>query len=49
MGKTVLMFAPQTARHVHLPTAHVVVMLVGWDQTVVLVFINLVNTFSHLK
>ena len=38
MGKTVLVFASQTAGHVNLLTAHVDVMLVGWDLTVVLVF-----------
>ena len=37
MDKTAHVFAPQTARHVNLPTAHVVVMLVGWGLTVVLV------------
>ena len=37
MDKTVLVFAPQTARHVNLQTAHVVVMLVGWGKIVVLV------------
>ena len=37
MDKTAHVFAPQIARHVNLPTAHVVVMLVGWGLTVVLV------------
>ena len=37
MDKTVLVFVPQTARHVNLPTAHVVVVLVGWCQTLGLV------------
>ena len=40
MGKTVLVFAFQTAGHVNLLMAHVVVMLVGWNLTVVLVFAN---------
>ena len=41
MGKTVLVFAPRTARHVKLLTEDVAVMLVGWDLTVVLVFSKL--------
>ena len=49
MDKTALEFAPQNARHVNLPTAHVAVMLVGWDLTVVLVFLKLVKIIQHLK
>ena len=41
MGKTVLVFAPQTARLVNLVTAHVLVMLVGWALAVSLVFVKL--------
>ena len=47
MGKTVLVFAPQTARYVNLLMAHAVVLLVGWVQTVVLV--KLVDINQHLK
>ena len=49
MGKTVLVFAPQTARIVNTLMAHVVVLLVGWALTVVLVFVKLVNIIQHLK
>ena len=38
MDKTVLAFAPQLAKDANLLTAHVLVMLVGWDLTVELVF-----------
>ena len=37
MEKTVLVFAPQLARHANLLTAHALVMLVGWGLTVELV------------
>ena len=43
MDKTVLEFAPQSARHVNPLTEHVVALLVGWDLTVVLVFVKLVK------
>ena len=39
MDVTVQMFAPQTAEHVNILMAHVVVLLVGWDPTVLLVFV----------
>ena len=41
MGKTVLVLVPQTAGNVTILTEHVAVMLVGWDLTVVLVFVKL--------
>ena len=49
MDITVLVYAPQTARHVNLLMAHVVVLLVGWAPTVPLVFVKLVNIIEHLK
>ena len=48
MDKTALEFVLQTARIVNLLTAHVVVILVGWDLTVVLVFVKEVST-SKMK
>ena len=38
MAKTALVFAPLTAEHVITVMAHAVVILAGWDPTVVLVF-----------
>ena len=49
MGKTVLVFAPRTARAVDILMARAVVLLVGWDLPVVLVSIKLVIVFRHLK
>ena len=49
MDKTVLEFAPQSARHVNPLTEHVVALLVGWDLTVVLVFVKLFKIIQHLK
>ena len=49
MDKTVLEFAPQNARHVNPLTEHVVALLVGWDLTVVLVFVKLFKIIQHLK
>lgn len=49
MDTTALEFAPQTARIVNLLTAHVVVILVGWELTVVLVFVKEVNILQHTK
>ena len=40
MAKTVWVFVPQTAGHVNTPTGHVVVLLVGMGQTVLLVYIS---------
>ena len=49
MAKTVLVFVPQTASHVHPLTELVVVTLVGWGKTVLLVFVKLVKIFQHSK
>ena len=38
MAKTVLVFAPPTAGHVTILTAYVLVMLVGADLTVLMVY-----------
>ena len=47
MGKTVQVYAPQTARIVNLQTVHVAVIMVGRDLTVVLVISKLVNIFLY--
>ena len=47
--KTALEFAPQNARHVNPLTEHVVVMLVGWDLIVVLVFVKTSQYISIFK
>lgn len=49
MDKSVLVFAPQTAKNTNLLTAHVVVMLVGWVLAVVLVFVKTSQYISTFK
>ena len=49
MGKTVLVLVPQTAGNVTILTEHVAVMLVGWDLTVVLVFVKLFKYILTFK
>ena len=46
-AKTVHIFAPKSVRHANIQTVHAVVMQVGADPTVVLVFILLFLVREH--